>query len=77
MTEPDTSPPVPDIATLFCTNPLGHTRDNITDIIVQMRSARHLYNTGAPKKKGTVKLTAKETATKKLGLKLDLGDIGL
>jgi len=80
MTEPEpdtTSPPVPDMATLFCTDPLNHTRDNITEIIVHMRSARHLFNTGAPKKKATPKLTVKETATKKLGLKLDLGDIGL
>lgn len=76
MTEPTPeTAPVPDMATLFCTDPLRLTHDNITEIITHMRAARHLFNTGAPKKKGTPKLTAKEAATKKLGLKLDLGDL--
>ena len=75
-TSPDTSPPVPDMATLFCTDPLNLTHNNITGIITHMRSARHISDAGIAIKK-KAKLTTKETATKKLGLKLDLGDIGL
>lgn len=72
-----TTPTPPDMATLFARDPAELTRPDIDSIILRMREARHLFNTGAPKAKAPAKLTKGQAAAKKLNLDLDLGDIGL
>ncbi len=67
-----------DIATLFARDPLRHTDEDITRIIEKFRENRSTFiSTGKapPKVSGPVKLTAKETEVKKLGLNLDI-DLG-
>lgn len=74
------SEPLPDetpIGMLFARDPLKHTEQDIDRIIAKMREARHTFKVQATKKPSAAgpKLTEKEAAASKMGLKLDLGGL--
>ena len=61
-----------DINELFSRDPLDLTNSDVDAIIEKMRAMRHAWIANPGKKTTSTTLTAKQQATEKLGIKIEL-----
>lgn len=61
-----------DIATLFARDPLELTREDVSQIVTEMRKSRHAFSLGNAKAGSTKPLTPKQKEIKSLADKLSI-----
>lgn len=66
-----------DLTELFSIDPLSYTRENLTEIVAQLRAKRNQFNLGAAQAGSMKPKTAKQKEVLSIASKLDLSGVDL